>query len=86
MCLFPRVPRSLLLLDLLLDLSRLDAQPAEQLIAPTPAGAEVILSATRAEIVLNGPWCWLPAAGPSEKDPAAAIEWGLIWVPGVWGI
>lgn len=53
--------------------------------APTPAGPVVVQSATRSEIVLNGLWHWLPAAGPSAAAPAPAAEWGLIWVPGAWG-
>jgi len=85
MRLLSRITRSLLLLGFLLGLSRLDAQPAEQLVAPTPAGAEVVVSATRAEIVLNGLWRWLPAAAASETAPAATAEWGLAWVPGAWG-
>ncbi len=63
---------------------KIDAQTKEAYTA-TPAGPVVNLSATRAEIVLNGLWRWLPAAGPSETAPAANAEWGLIWVPGAWG-
>ncbi len=52
---------------------------------PTPAGPVVSPTVTRSEIVLNGLWRWLPAAGPSASSPAPTAEWGLIWVPGAWG-
>ena len=47
----------------------------------TPQGPVVPLSATRAEIVLNGAWRFEPAAD-GKKQPAD--DWGSIQVPGSW--
>ena len=66
-------------------IGRLMAETPVPLTEPTPTGPAVEVSATRAEIVLNGLWRWLPAAGPSEKSPSDKADWGLIWVPGGWG-
>ncbi len=68
-----------------LFLGRLLAETPVSLTEPTPPGQAVEVSSMRSEIVLNGLWRWLPAAGPSEKEPAKAADWGLIWVPGAWG-
>lgn len=87
MIFLPRLLRvSLLWIGLALPFP-LPAQPATPTVlsAPTPAGPIVALSATRSEIVLNGLWRWLPAGGPSASAPDPAADWGLIWVPGVWG-
>jgi beta-galactosidase len=42
---------------------------------------EQILSTRRSEIVLNGPWRFMPAEGPK---PLPSGSWGRIWVPGDW--
>ena len=80
------LPKNLIRVLLMLSVcSRLLGEAPVPLTEPTPAGPVVDVSSTRAEIVLNGLWRWLPAAGPSEKAPAITADWGVIWVPGAWG-
>ncbi len=45
----------------------------------------VQLSETRGEIVLNGLWKFMPGQGPAAQAPTAE-GWGLIPVPGNWGV
>lgn len=44
-----------------------------------------IQSAKRAEMVLNGPWNFRPAAPEIKFENIDPDEWGQIWVPGSWG-
>lgn len=56
--------------------------------APLPAGERVErepvtrLSPLRGQIVLNGLWRFMPAAGPAAAQPTGA--WGWVRVPGSW--
>lgn len=57
------------------------AQPLLAAPESSPQGPVVPLSATRAEIVLNGVWLFQPSRG-EEKQPGT--DWGTIQVPGSW--
>lgn len=50
--------------------------------ALTPQGPAESLSTSRARILLNGFWRFMPATGPAAQAPND--DWGVIPVPGTW--